>query len=179
MTDDPESDSTQQAMPAPVRRGPKWGVIAIALVLIVGAGAFAGWWFLLRAPSPASVVQRFIDSAKAGDYDRMISCLTRKSATAFIKESGGKQGVRREMEEGRKDFLQSRVFGATYRNGGKIALVKMETKTKEGSAVSTDTTDIVMVREDSRWKIDFDATFDLAFSKSLAGGSGSSGGGGG
>jgi hypothetical protein len=174
MTDVPEPDSTQQAMPAAVRRGPRWGVIALVIVLIVGAGAFAGWWFLLRSPGPECVVQRFIDSANAGDCDRMLSHLTRKSARNLVKESGGKEGLKRAMQEG-GELVGSKVSRATYRNGGKAALVKMELKTKEGSTVRSDTTDIVMVREGGRWKIDMDATIDLAFAKSLGAGSGTGG----
>lgn len=164
-----DSSNLQQTMSAPTRRGPKW-VLIILLALIVGAGAFAGWWFGLRSPSPEQVVQRFIDSAKAGDYDGVISCLTPKSAASLIKESGGERELRLTIEQSKKDILEARAFPATYRGGGKTAIVKMEAKTKEGSTDRTDTTDIVLVRERGRWKIDMDATIDLIDAKLPDGG---------
>lgn len=178
MTEMPDSENIQQAMPAPTRRGPKRGLI-ILLVLIVGAGAFVGWWFGLRSASPEQVVGSFFDSAKAGDYEGVISCLTPKSAASLVKKFGGEQELRRKIKQSKEDFLQARVYPATYRDSGKTAIVKMETKTKDGSTVRTDAIDIVLVRERGRWKIDMDATIDLALAQSMDAGYNSGGSGGG
>ena len=179
MTEIPDSGNSQQAMPAPVRRGPKWGMIALALVLIVGAGAFAGWWFLLRAQSPEQVVQRFIDSAKAGDYDRMVSSITRDSAKLITKEWGGKQGLERGMKEVADDFGQARVLSTTLHKDGKTAVVRLKPKTGQGWSAATDTSDFVLARESGQWKIDIGATVALAMKAAMEAGFGSGGGSGG
>ncbi len=157
MTEIPDSGNSQQAMPAPVTRGPRWGLI-ILFVLIVGAGVFAGWWFVLRSPSPEQVVQRYLDSVRTGDYDVMVSCFSHEAASVLSGDDFLKPVVMQSMQEHADDYRKVRVCPAAYTNHGKTALVKTRMTTGEAPP---DASSFVLVREGRQWKIDLYKTVEL------------------
>ena len=140
------------------------GVI-ILLLLIIGGGAFAGWWFLLKAPAPEQVVQGFFDSAESGDFDAMKACLTEASIREIGKLPGGEEqaaeDMKRALAQGDDADWDIKVSEAVYEGDDKAIVGIEPTKDSQQAAALREMgmkIEFVLLREDSRWKIDMDET---------------------
>ena len=144
---------------APVKNGLNWGAI-VFVVLLLGGAAFAGWWFFLKPASPEAVVQKFIDANKVGDYDALKSCLCQTNIAAIGRLPGGEEATRQKMKQGGGGGQQidADIVNSTYENSGAIAVVEVRPKDQKQLPPGVTTTEVVLVQEDGKWKIDMGAT---------------------
>ena len=147
------------------------GVI-ILLLLIIGGGAFAGWWFFIKAPTPEQVVQRLVNAAKAEDLEGVKSCFTKASLElvknlpggedAFAKSVTGNAGLGNDVSVGK--------IGPAVYEGEDRALVEIEPEQKSTLPAGPDIdikSEMVLLREDGRWKIDLEQTVQHMMRRSM------------
>ena len=159
--------------PAPVKQGSSAGVIIVILILIA-AGAAAGWWFFLRAPSPGEVVQAFFKASKGADVEKVKSYLSSSTLNMPGFADGFQRGFEfasknRQSQGGKKDDADVRIFQTTYEGSDKNTAVVMCEPTGQSivSSGTGGTIDIVLVKEEGKWKIDMMATAQRMFQKMM------------
>ncbi len=146
---------------APVSRGPNWGAIIFVLILLLGGGGFAYWWFMLRTPSPAAVVQQMADAAKAGDFDKWKECITRGSLALFQQIPGGEDTMRQAMKKDAGQDAGLTIGATTYEDKGATAIVNVTATNPKAEQMMSGmggNVDLVLIREEGKWKLDFMAT---------------------
>lgn len=147
---------------APTSRGPNWIAIILTIVILAGAGC-GGWWAYNKfvKPSPEAVIQKMIDAAKEGDYDKFKSCLSQDSISLMNMQVGeNEEAARAAMKRSASNEQTAKITGTTYEDGGKTAVVSM-VSTKPlpaGMPESMKTTEMVLLREDGQWKLDLKST---------------------
>lgn len=148
----------QAQVSRPSGGGSSAGLIIVLLIVLAGA-AFAGWWFFLRGGGPGAVVDKFVASVKAGDFEGVKSTLN-KSATDMIASVPSNR-----LEEAKASFM-----GAMKRNLGDQTIKVVKTSYDGDTAIvgvevtgaqvpsENGSHDVVLVKENGAWKIDFQAT---------------------
>lgn len=168
-----ESPFYSSRPPVAVKQGANFGVIFLVVILLAGGG-FAGWWFFLKPPSPAQVVQRFLDACEHQDAERAKVQLSKSTldkpgvgdafVTSFIKA--------REiaLQKGRTpgSAVTMKVVSTSYTDSDrKTAVVACQPLDEKGqpSKEMQFTFDWVLVKEEGGWKIDIEATVQKMFAK--------------
>ena len=161
---------------APVRRGSSAGLIVFILILLAG-GAAAGWWFFLRPPSPGEVVQRFAAAAQGNDPEKIKSYLSQST----MNMPGFAEGFARGQELAAKNpkpkddvDVRVKILSTVYEGAEKnTAIVTFEPEDKSKIPAGADPKqEVVLVKEEGKWKIDLMATAQRAIRKFFGGGAG-------
>jgi hypothetical protein len=150
----------------PIRQGPDVGAIVLLIVLLAGAG-FGAWWFFLKPKGPEQVVSAFMEATKSGDLEKMKTCLASSSRKLF-EMPGVAEGFKRGFEYakshgGNPDDKQYK-YGPTTFEGDSKAVVQVSESKSDGSAAG-ETQDMVLVKEEGKWGIDFQETMTRALAK--------------
>lgn len=141
----------------PVKQGPNWGAIVL-VVLLLGGAAFAGWWFFLKPASPESVVRKFMNASTAGDYDAMKSCLCQEGVAAMESMPALRDAMKKAAEHSAGKDTSYEVVKTTYENSGSLAVVEIKPKDQSSMPPGMTTMEMLLVREDGKWKLDMKAT---------------------
>jgi len=167
---------TYRERAAPVRRGSSAGLIVFILILLAG-GAAAGWWFFLRPPSPGEVVQRFFKAAKDRDVEKLKSYLSQST----LSVPGFSESFTRSFEFASKNkesaddsAYRLKILDTAYEGAEKnTAVVTCEPEDKSKIPAGADPKqEVVLVKEEGKWKIDLMATAQRAIRKFFGGGAG-------
>jgi len=169
---------------APVKQGSSVGLIVFILILLAG-GAGAGWWFLLKPQSPGEVVQGFAAAAQSNDPEKIKSYLSQST----MNMPGFAEGFARGQELAAKNpkpkddvDVRVNVLSTVYEGAEKdtaIVTFEPEDKSKAPTGMGMGAKqELVLVKEDGKWKIDLPASIQRAVTKALGGGSGTPRGGG-
>ena len=147
----------------PIKQGPNVGGNVLAII-VLAAAAFAGWWFLLKPKTPEQVVNAFIAAARAGDVEKVKTCVS-SASRAELDESGAAEGLKRSFQKNpnTKESDEEKVkIGETTFEGGSKALVEvMPTEPAAASAVGGMKVQMVLIKEEGQWRIDSKQTQDL------------------
>ena len=151
----------------PMKQGPNVGAIILIIILLAG-GAFAGWWFFLRALPPDQVVQSFFQAAGDGDYEKFKSYLTAASIEKIKTQSGGEKKAAESLKfafsKGQAFDINKMIFGKPTFEGEEKAFVAIDLKEKPQMPpgvppqLANLKTELVLLRESGKWKIDLQAT---------------------
>ncbi|MDH7602971.1 MAG: zinc ribbon domain-containing protein [Armatimonadota bacterium] len=159
--------------PPVVKQGSKVGLIVLALVVLAGAG-FGGWYFVLRHPSPAQVVQSFIDACEAQDAEKAKSFLSKTTlqapgvAEGFTKGFATARKLAREQGS-QKSSGSMKILGTSYEGSSKdTAVVASQPLDERGQPASGGmTVNWVLVKEEGVWKIDLVQTIQRVFAEAF------------
>ena len=160
--------------PAPVKQGSSVALIVVILILLAG-GAAAGWWFFLRTPSPGEVVQRFVAASEGNDPEKIKSYLSQSTlnmpgfAEGFArgKELAAKHSKSTQPTKGQE--VRVKILGTVYEGADKntaIVTCEPEDKSKIPAGMNAKQ-EIVLVKEEGKWKIDLMATIQRAFAGAM------------
>jgi len=155
----------------PVSQGSPAGLIAVILILIAG-GAVAGWWFFLRTPSPGEVVQRFAVAAKDGDVEQIKPYLSQSTLDLPGFERGmaaAKERAASHKEPGKEEDTRVKILNTVYEGADKnTAVVTFEPEDKsKAPAGMAKPQEVILVKEEGKWKIDLAATLQREFQKAF------------
>jgi|YNPNPStandDraft_1061719.scaffolds.fasta_scaffold00003_81 hypothetical protein len=149
---------------APRSMRPNWGAIILVIILI-GGGAFAGWWFFLKPKDPAAVVQKMLNAAKAKDIEKAKECLSQSSLNMIKSIPGGEK----MFLQGPGSSQDAEILGTTYEGDKAIVEIKPKEQ-RQNMPPELSTVDIVLVKEDKEWKVDFGETMGRLMSKAFKSG---------
>jgi hypothetical protein len=154
---------------APVSRGTNWIAIVLVVVLLGGA-AYGGWWYYTnKIMGPDKIVQRFLDAAKAGDYEKMKACLTQSFINKIQAVPGGEEKVKADLPS-QISKMDGNITGVTYdEKNSSLAYVAVEVSSKQQLPPGMTSLDMVCSKENGRWKVDLEATGARLVSKMMSG----------
>jgi hypothetical protein len=139
--------------------------LIVFLVILIAAGAAAGWWFFLRAPSPGQVVQAFFKASKGSDVEKVKSYLSTSTLNMPGLAEGFQRGFEyaaknRQAQADKEDDADIKVLETKYEGTDRnTAVVTCEpTGQPIGWSGTGGKLDIVLVKEEGKWKIDMMTT---------------------
>jgi hypothetical protein len=143
----------------PIKQGPNVMAIILIIILIGGVG-FGAWWFAMRPKSPEEMVKAFTEATKAGDLEKMKTCVA-SSARAYLEMPGVAEAIKKGLElaknKGEDSTNKQYLYGPTSFEGDAIAVVKVTESTPDGAGTG-EGSDVVLVKEEGKWLVDFQET---------------------
>lgn len=153
----------------PVKKSGVGSAIAVLVVLIVlAAGAFAAWKYIILPRGPVMAVRTFINASSSNDMEAMKNSLSEGSQAMFQMAAamGGAGrmnmmgGSGEKMEEGKQFTLK---LGSMESKSAKVLLKPGPEAAGEFNSTSLPETfkdglPIVVVKEDKGWKVDLMGT---------------------
>ena len=159
--------------PAPVRQGSGAGLVVFILILFAG-GAFGGWWFFLRSPSPGEVVKQFVRAAEDRDADKIKSYLSQSTLNAPGFAEGFARGKELAANIPKPEEVKHervKILSTTYEGAEKntaIVTCEPEDNSKAPSVMGMDSKqEVVLVKEEGKWRVDLVTTLQRAVQKAL------------
>jgi len=159
--------------PAVVSRRSNVGLLVFVLILLAGVG-FAGWWFFLKQPSPAQVVQGFINACEAQDAEKAKSFLCKSTLNIPGVAEGFTKGFAAARKLGKDNHSSTstgriKLLSTSYTGTDKsTAIVASQSMDEKGEPIQPELTfDWVLIKEDGAWKIDLVTTVQKMFVKAL------------
>jgi hypothetical protein len=158
----PESSPAKPAAEEKPRKSGKTVWLALIIVVVVGM-AVASYIFLLK-PGPDQVVKQYLAAENAQDYKLIKTLLTKESAAMLPPDD-----QLPKPDPAKKQNMPAFDIGKAKTEGGKTS-VPVTVQASQDMGMPAQTIDVIVVKEEGKWKIDLKATLQQAMEKAMSGG---------